>query len=363
MSNDSQRENYFEEDGVETPLLLDNPNRNVPDYGALILHPLNAPHVLVEDKHDDHPTTTQAREEALPPLQIPQNIEEEEEALAPDAINFDPNGGMFMFAQGDMGMLRSDKEMGKIKAGEVAEASNQAQRQEEAQRKKMLSRAQDTILKMMIKIMDECNAKGFVYGIITEDGKAVSACSDNLREWWQEKVRFERNASLAINKFKERIGAMDKQVDCHEGDQPVKEPSLQQLQDSTLGSILSALIQHCDPPQRKFPLDYGIAPPWWPTGRETWWPPKNLPENMESPPFKKPHDLKKMFKVAVLTAVIKHLMPDIEKIKILVWHSKCLQDKMSYKESSIWHEILKQELNLYKQQNPNAFIPTPFGNH
>ncbi|XP_039113732.1 protein ETHYLENE-INSENSITIVE 3-like 1a [Dioscorea cayenensis subsp. rotundata] len=223
----------------------------------------------------------------------------------------------------------------------------------------MLSRAQDTILKMMIKIMDECNAKGFVYGIITEDGKAINACSESLREWWKEKVRFERNASLAINKYNERICAIDKQVDGHEEDQLVKEHDLQQLQDSTLGSILSALIQHCDPPQRKFPLDKGIAPPWWPTGRETWWPPMNLPENMESPPFKKPHDLKKMFKVAVLTAVIKHLMPDIEKINILVWHSKCLQDRMSYKESTIWHEILNQELNLYKQQNPNAFIPTP----
>jgi ethylene-insensitive protein 3 len=43
---------------------------------------------------------------------------------------------------------------------------------------------------------------------------------------------------------------------------------LQDIQDSTLGSVLSALIQHCEPPQRSFPLERGLAPPWWPTGHE-----------------------------------------------------------------------------------------------
>ncbi|XP_039113733.1 protein ETHYLENE-INSENSITIVE 3-like 2 [Dioscorea cayenensis subsp. rotundata] len=212
----------------------------------------------------------------------------------------------------------------------------------------------------MIKVMEECNVQGFVYGIVTENDKAASACSDSLRKWWKERVRFDRNAPLAIDKYKETIGAMDDQVDGHgRGDQSLREYYLDQLQDATLGALISALIQHCYPPQRKFPLDNGVAPPWWPTGKEAWWPPKNLPENMELPPYKKPHDLKKMYKVAVLTAVIKHLMPDIEKIKTLVWQSKCLQDKMSAKENNIWHEIIKEELKLYLQQNPDAVIPPP----
>ena len=48
--------------------------------------------------------------------------------------------------------------------------------------------------------------------------------------------------------------------------------TLQELQDTTLGSLISTLMQHRDPPQRKFPLEKGIPPPWWPGGDEDWWP-------------------------------------------------------------------------------------------
>ena len=44
-----------------------------------------------------------------------------------------------------------------------------------------------------------------------------------------------------------------------------------------------------------------------------------------APPYKKPHDLKKAWKVGVLTSVIKHMSPDIGKIRKLVRQSKCLQ--------------------------------------
>lgn len=44
-----------------------------------------------------------------------------------------------------------------------------------------------------------------------------------------------------------------------------------------------------------------------------------------APPYKKPHDLKKVWKVGVLTSVIKHMSPDIGKIRKLVRQSKCLQ--------------------------------------
>lgn len=43
---------------------------------------------------------------------------------------------------------------------------------DQAQRKKM-ARAQDGILKYMLKLMEVCNARGFVYGIIPEKGKLV----------------------------------------------------------------------------------------------------------------------------------------------------------------------------------------------
>lgn len=51
-------------------------------------------------------------------------------------------------------------------------------RLEDASRRKKMARAQDAILKYMVKIMEVCKAKGFVYGIIPEKGKLVTGSSD-----------------------------------------------------------------------------------------------------------------------------------------------------------------------------------------
>ncbi|KAJ4847339.1 hypothetical protein Tsubulata_026781, partial [Turnera subulata] len=86
----------------------------------------------------------------------------------------------------DRMLLRRLKEQSKNK--ECVDNAKQRQSQEQARRKKM-SRAQDGILKYMLKMMEVCKAQGFVYGIIPEKGKPVSGASDNLRAWWKEKVR------------------------------------------------------------------------------------------------------------------------------------------------------------------------------
>ncbi|KAJ8464973.1 hypothetical protein OPV22_027525 [Ensete ventricosum] len=216
--------------------------------------------------------------------------------------------------------LKRLKEQQQNRNKEQGDASKQYQSLDQARRKKM-SRAQDGILKYMLKMMEVCNAQGFVYGIIPEKGKPVSGASDNLRGWWKEK----------------------------------------ELQDTTLGSLLSALMQHCDPPQRRFPLEKGIPPPWWPTGREEWWPQLAIPSEQGLPPYKKPHDLKKAWKVGVLTAVIKHMSPDIEKIRRLVRQSKCLQDKMTARESATWLAVVKQEEDMYMKLHPNACLPPSSG--
>jgi ethylene-insensitive protein 3 len=65
---------------------------------------------------------------------------------------------------------------------------------QEASRRKKMSRAQDSILKSMVKIMEVCKAQGFVYGIAPEKGKPVTGSSDSLRQWWKEKVRFDQDA-------------------------------------------------------------------------------------------------------------------------------------------------------------------------
>ncbi|KAL1197373.1 Protein ETHYLENE INSENSITIVE 3 [Cardamine amara subsp. amara] len=248
--------------------------------------------------------------------------------------------------------LKRLKEQDKGKEG--VDAAKQRQSQEQARRKKM-SRAQDGILKYMLKMMEVCKAQGFVYGIIPENGKPVTGASDNLREWWKDKVRFDRNGPAAITKYQ----AENNIPGSHEGNNPIGPTphTLQELQDTTLGSLLSALMQHCDPPQRRFPLEKGVPPPWWPSGNEEWWPQLGLPKDQGPAPYKKPHDLKKAWKVGVLTAVIKHMFPDIAKIRKLVRQSKCLQDKMTAKESATWLAIINQEDSLARELYPESCPP------
>lgn len=258
----------------------------------------------------------------------------------------------------DRMLLKKLKEQSKDKAKEGVDAAKQRQSQEQARRKKM-SRAQDGILKYMLKMMEVCKAQGFVYGIIPEKGKPVSGASDNLRAWWKEKVRFDRNGPAAIAKYQADHSIPGINEDCNA--MASTPHTLQELQDTTLGSLLSALMQHCDPPQRRFPLEKGVPPPWWPTGIEEWWPQLGLPKDQGAPPYKKPHDLKKAWKVSVLTAVIKHMSPDIAKIRKLVRQSKCLQDKMTAKESATWLAIINQEEALARKLFPDRCPPPNAG--
>ncbi|KAM3398177.1 ETHYLENE INSENSITIVE 3-like 3 protein isoform X1 [Capsicum galapagoense] len=258
--------------------------------------------------------------------------------------------------------LKRLKERQKLAAQQAAEKQKNKQTTDQARRKKM-SRAQDGILKYMLKLMEVCKARGFVYGIIPEKGKPVSGASDNIRGWWKEKVKFDKNGPAAIAKYEAECYAKGEGIGNQNGN---PQSVLQDLQDATLGSLLSSLMQHCDPPQRKYPLEKGISPPWWPSGNEEWWAKMGLPKG-QNPPYKKPHDLKKMFKVAVLTAVIKHMSPDIAKIRRLVRQSKCLQDKMTAKESSIWLAVLSREESTIQQPSSDngssSISEAPTGGH
>ncbi|KAL3828154.1 hypothetical protein ACJIZ3_016956 [Penstemon smallii] len=240
--------------------------------------------------------------------------------------------------------LKRIKERQKLVTEQSSEKQKAKSTTDQARRKKM-ARAQDGILKYMLKLMEVCKARGFVYGIIPETGKPVSGASDNIRAWWKEKVKFDKNGPAAIAKYEADCLSREDGGGNKSGN---SQNVLQDLQDATLGSLLSSLMQHCDPPQRKYPLDKGTPPPWWPTGNEEWWTRMGLPKG-HTPPYKKPHDLKKMWKVGVLTAVIKHMSPNIAKIRRRVRESKCLQDKMTAKESSIWLGVLSREEALIRQ--------------
>lgn len=254
-------------------------------------------------------------------------------------------------------MWKDQMRMHKFKAAKVAAENNgdanantnltSAAREQQSRQKKML-RAQDAILKYMNKIMEVCKGKGFVYGIISEKGKPVSGSSDSLREWWQESVWFNQRAPTALAEF---LPAPLESAGLQTGKVAVDPASylhmLQDLQDNTLASLLSALMQHCVPPQRRYPLNRGLPPPWWPRGDEVWWGEQGvLAVGHGPPPYRKPHGLNKSWKISVLSAIIKQMSPDMDRLRWLVKHSKCLQAKMTARDTATWSKVVDQEVAL-----------------
>lgn len=133
-----------------------------------------------------------------------------------------------------------------------------------SQRKK-LARIHGKILNEALELMEEGNAKGFVFGLVPScHSKPVTGCSTNLRAWWKDIVRFDRNGPMAMTKYYmatcpgDFVGskiAVGFSIPA----------ALTGLRDVTLSSLLSALMPICKPPQRKFPVAKGHPPPWWPT--------------------------------------------------------------------------------------------------
>ncbi|KAI5669909.1 hypothetical protein M9H77_19762 [Catharanthus roseus] len=91
-------------------------------------------------------------------------------------------------------MWKDRMHMQKLKAKKLTPELDLQAKEDISRRKKMV-RAQDAILKYMVKIMDVCNAQGFVYGIVPDKGKTITGSSESLREWWKAKVRFDQNGS------------------------------------------------------------------------------------------------------------------------------------------------------------------------
>ncbi|KAG1338245.1 protein ETHYLENE-INSENSITIVE 3-like 1a [Cocos nucifera] len=220
----------------------------------------------------------------------------------------------------------------------------------EQARRKQMSRAHDKVLDYMLLLMDMGGARGFVYGIIPEKGKPVSGASDNLRGWWKDRVRFDHNGPTAVERFR-----LENNIPSCATNASVSSPQLLMgFQDSTLGSMLSALMQQCQPPQRRFPLDRRVPPPWWPTMEEDWWQHLGMSGDQGPVPYKKPHDLKKAWKAGVLIAVIRNISPNFVLVQQTVHRSRCLQGKMSAKERTIWYTVLRQEIQWYMEHHPDS---------
>lgn len=246
---------------------------------------------------------------------------------------------------------RQEKQLQRLKKQSKSKERVDEQSQEQAMNMRRMNetcRPEDAILSYMFKMMEECNAQGFVYGIITENGEPVINASDNLQEWWKDKVKFDLNGPVAVAKHQEWNNMMHG-IGNYIGNAATPK-MLQELNDQTLRWLLSALMRHCDPPQRKFPFEKGVRAPWWPTGKEDWWPHQ---DQVLEPPYKKPHDLNKMWKIGVLTSIIKHMPPG--KIRKIVKESNKLLKKMTAKESVTWFSIINQEEALARSSAERSY--------
>lgn len=62
-------------------------------------------------------------------------------------------------------------------------------------------------------------------------------------------------------------------------------------------------MQHYDPPQRKYRIERGIPPPWWPLEKESWWNEMKFIKDLRLPLYRKSCDLNKSLEVCILTYV------------------------------------------------------------
>ncbi|CAN0860504.1 ETHYLENE INSENSITIVE 3-like 5 protein [Linum grandiflorum] len=116
-------------------------------------------------------------------------------------------------------------------------------------------------------------------------------------------------------------------------------------------------MQHCVRFQRRFPLERGLPPSWRLIGNEIWWEGQGSATTEHGlPPYRKPHDLKKVWKLSLLTAVMKLMAPDFHRMRRLVRHSKSLQDKMTTKETVIWSTFVNQEEALLGDRKDGVFM-------
>ncbi|XP_074591076.1 protein ETHYLENE-INSENSITIVE 3-like 1a [Curcuma longa] len=266
-----------------------------------------------------------------------------EEAEPPSSLQLQEHSSDDEVKSQNIGRRRTKTKQMKKQQSSMRSAK-QSTDSEELQRKKETAKAYSGVLRYMKKLTEVSNIKGFVFAVIPEEGKPMTCASDSLRAWWSEKVMVDRSGLAALHGYK-----IDEPMPNgkNNGSLISLPKSLLEMQDTTLGSIISALVQHCDPPQKKFPIDEGIPPPWWPTATEDWWPELGLPTGEGPPPYRKPHDLKKVWKCSVLVGVIKHMAPDFGKLRRLVRLSKCLQNKMTARDNLVWDSVLDQESRLH----------------
>uniref|UniRef100_K4A2T8 Ethylene insensitive 3-like DNA-binding domain-containing protein n=1 Tax=Setaria italica TaxID=4555 RepID=K4A2T8_SETIT len=129
--------------------------------------------------------------------------------------------------------------------------------------------------------------------------------------------------------------------------------ALDRIKNNALGAMLSALMLSCDPPVGQRQGWTGAPPPWWPTAAEDWWVPEVVAHLNTMPahtpvPFAPAYKLKKVQKVGVLVAVVKHLSPDFDGISEKVEVSQNAKAKLTAEEKNLWKSALENEAARHK---------------
>uniref|UniRef100_A0A0E0LJ81 Ethylene insensitive 3-like DNA-binding domain-containing protein n=1 Tax=Oryza punctata TaxID=4537 RepID=A0A0E0LJ81_ORYPU len=130
------------------------------------------------------------------------------------------------------------------------------------------------------------------------------------------------------------------------------------LTDHVLERMVKVLMRKCHPPQELYPLigKLPLRPPWWPTGREQWWP--ELGAGAVVPPYKPARLLSKAEKEVAVVAMVKNLAPDFERLAMALRMAPSVTSRITDAEARAWDAGVAGEREAYMARHPRRAPPT-----
>ncbi|KAF2922248.1 uncharacterized protein [Oryza sativa Japonica Group] len=130
------------------------------------------------------------------------------------------------------------------------------------------------------------------------------------------------------------------------------------LADHVLERMVKVLMRKCHPPQALYPLigKSPLRPPWWPTGREQWWP--ELGAGAVVPPYRPAPLLSKAEKEVAVVAMVKNLVPDFERLFMAVRMAPSVTSRITDAEARAWDDGVAGERETYMARHPHRTTPT-----
>uniref|UniRef100_A0A0E0EA21 Ethylene insensitive 3-like DNA-binding domain-containing protein n=1 Tax=Oryza meridionalis TaxID=40149 RepID=A0A0E0EA21_9ORYZ len=130
------------------------------------------------------------------------------------------------------------------------------------------------------------------------------------------------------------------------------------LADHVLECMVKVLMRKCHPPQEVYPLigKSPLRPPWWPTGRELWWP--ELGAGAVVPPYRPARFLSKAEKEVAVVAMVKNLVPDFKRLAMAVRMAPSVTSRITDAEARAWDDGVATEREEYMARHPHRATPT-----